>query len=344
MITLLCTRHHAYTATTLRASRRFDFQVKSYDDALHSPSLPRGTYIFGDIDRLGFWELELAARLHRVLAGVGLKVLNDPARVLQRFALLARLHHDGFNRFAVWRVEEPARPTRYPVFLRTQSAHRGVISDLLHEAADVEAAIAQAISEGLPMRELMLVEYCAQPVADNLFRKLATMRIGDAVFSALCVHESKWTAKYGEIGVANEALYQDEFDIVSDNRYGDSLRPAFEAAAIEYGRADFGLVDGHPQVYEINTNPTHGCIREHPVALRLQTDALYQERLLDATEAIDSPTGGIPVEVGDKVLASQRRRDGSMTQRPWVPFKVVDKLLASQRRRDGSMTQSPWLP
>ena len=319
MITLLCTRSHAYTAAPLQASGRFDFRVRTYGRVLRSRSLPRGTYIFADLDRLGFWDLELAARLYRVLAGAGVKVLNDPARVLQRFALLSRLHHDGFNRFGVWRVEEPARPTRFPVFLRTQSAHRGVISGLLLGAADVEAAIAQALSQGLPMRELMLVEYCAQPVGDNLFRKLAAMRVGDAVFSTLCVHESTWTAKHGEIGVATEALYRDEYAIVAENRHGESLRPAFEAAAIDYGRADFALVDGREQVYEINTNPHHGQIREHPVALRLKTDALYQERLLQATEAIDSTSGGSPIRIEDERLARQRRCDRWMTRPAWLP-------------------------
>ena len=32
--------------------------------------------------------------------------------------------------------------------------------------------------------------------------------------------------------------------------------PNTSAGGIEFGRADFGLVDGRPQVYEINTNPT----------------------------------------------------------------------------------------
>jgi len=319
MITLLCTSAHAYTAAPLQASGRFDFRVLTYNRALRSRSLPRGTYLFGDVDRLGFWELELAARLHRVLAGAGLRVLNDPARVLQRFALLARLHHDGFNRFSVWRVEEPARPDRFPVFLRTQSAHRGVLSDLLHDAAEVEAAITQALNRGLPIRELMLVEYCAQPVGENLFRKLATLRVGDAMISTLCVHESKWTAKYGEQGVATGALYQDEYDIVDQNRHGESLRPAFDAAGIEYGRADFALVDGREQVYEINTNPMHGRMTEHPVALRLQTDALFHERLLGATEAIDSPSVGARVRVDDEILSAQRERDRWMTRARWLP-------------------------
>lgn len=319
MIILLCTRPHTNTAAPLQACRRFDFRVQNYDRALRSRSLPWGTYIFADLDRLGFWELEMAARLHRVLGAAGMRVLNNPARVLQRFALLARLHHDGFNRFAVWRVEELDRPARYPVFLRTQSAHRGVMSGLLMNADEVEAAIEQALLRGLPIRELMLVEYCAQPVGENLFRKLATMRVGNAVFSSLCVHESKWSAKYGELGIANEDLYRDEYDIVLKNRHGESLRPAFEAAAIEYGRADFSLVDGREQVYEINTNPMHGRIKEHPVELRLQADTLYQERLQAAMEAIDTPTGARSIRIADKMLVIQRKCDRWMTRSTWIP-------------------------
>jgi hypothetical protein len=318
MITLLTTTAHAYTHAPLVASDRFDFRMLSYNRALRARALPRGTYIFGDLDRLGFWELELAARLYRRLAAHGLRLLNDPARVLQRFALLARLHHDGRNDFAVWRVEEPARPTRFPVFLRTQSAHRGPLSDLLHDAAAVEAAIAHALAEGVPVRELMLVEYCAQPVGEKLFRKLATMRVGDAMVCTLCVHESRWSAKHGEAGIATDALYRDEHDIIAGNRHGEALRPAFEAAGIEYGRADFALVDGREQVYEINTNPMVARLGAHPVPLRLEADALFFERLLDAVAAIDSPSTGPRVAIDDPVLAAQREHDRWMTRPRWV--------------------------
>jgi hypothetical protein len=319
MITLLCTTAHSYTHAPLQASDRFDFRVTSYNRALRSRTLPRGTYIFGDLDRLGFWELELAARMHRRLVAAGLRVLNDPARVLQRFALLARLHHDGYNDFAVWRVEEPARPARFPVFLRTQSAHRGPLSDLLHDAAAVEAAIGQALAEGVPVRELMLVEYCAQPVAEGLFRKLAALRVGDAMVCTLCVHESRWSAKYGELGVATEALYRDELDIIAGNRHGAALRPAFEAAGIEYGRADFALVDGREQVYEINTNPMVAYQKDHPIPLRMQSDALFFERYFDAVAAIDSPGTGARVVLDDDLLVAQRQRDRWMTRARWLP-------------------------
>jgi hypothetical protein len=319
MITLLCTAAHAYTVEPLERTGRLEFRTLSWTQAFRARALPRGTYLFTDLDRLGFWELELAARLYRRLRAGGARVLNDPARVLQRHALLSRLHCDGLNDFRAWRVEEPERPDRFPVFLRTQSAHRGPLSDLLHDAAEVEAAIGRALDEGIPIRELMLVEYRAQPIAPNLFRKLAAMRVGDRIVSTLCVHESRWSAKHGELGIATEALYRDEYDIVERNRWEGLVDPAFERAGVEYGRVDFALVDGRPQFYEINTNPTLSRILEHPNPIRPRADALFFDRLFDALAAIDTPSGGARIELDEPQLERQRRFDRWVVRSRWMP-------------------------
>jgi len=50
-------------------------------------------------------------------------------------------------------------------------------------------------------------------------------------------------------------LYDEELRIVRENPYGSAVAAAFELAGIEYGRADFGLVDSKVQLYEINSNP-----------------------------------------------------------------------------------------
>jgi hypothetical protein len=319
MITLLTSAAHDYTHRPLEGSRRFEFKVLSYTRALRARSLARGTYLFADVDRLGFWELELASRLYRCLAGAGLRVLNDPARARQRLSLLRELQHRGINAFGAWQADDTARPRRYPAFLRTQSAHRGTLSDLLNDEAEVTAAIEGALASGVPMRELMVVEYCAQPVREGLFRKLAAFRAGDRMLCTLSVHERHWAAKYGELGVADQALYDDEYDIVARNRYGEALRPAFEAAGIEYGRADFALVDGRPQVYEINSNPMLERITTHPFPVRLRTDALFFERLEDAMAALDSPGTGPAVRLDDEILVRQRRHDRLMTRSRWTP-------------------------
>ena len=319
MITLLTSPAHSYTHEPLKNTGRFDFRVMSYNRALRSRALPTGTYIFADLDRLGFWELELASRLYRCLAAAGVRVVNDPARVRQRLSLLRELRHRGINSFAAWQADDSARPWRYPAFLRTQSAHRGTLSDLLHEDGEVDAAVDAAVSGGVPMRELIMVEYCAEPVRAGLFRKLAAFRVGDRMVCTLCVHERHWAAKYGEVGIADQALYDDEYDIVASNRFGDALLPAFEAAGIEYGRADFALVDGQPQVYEINSNPMLDRIVEHPFPVRLKTDALFFDRLKDALARIDTSDDRPAVPLDDEILVRQRRHDRLVTRARWTP-------------------------
>lgn len=321
MIVILTTPAHDYTHRLIEGSGRFDFRRMHYGRALTQRRLPRATYIFSDLDRLNFWELELAAKLYRRLEAAGLRVLNDPARVRLRFSLLRALRERGLNDFDAWRVEDPRRPApeQYPVFLRTESAHRGTLGDLVETPEALEAAIGGAIDRGLPRRELIIVQYRAEPLRPGLFRKLAAFRIGDRTVTALAVHESRWSAKYGEPGIAGEDFYDDEYELVRENRYGDALLPAFETACIDYGRADFAMVGGRPQVYEINTNPNHGRVREHPFPIRLETDRLFQAALLDAFAAIDTPEAGGSVEIRGWPLSEQRRRDRWMLQPRWTP-------------------------
>lgn len=319
MIFFVSTGAHSYTT---RRIPRFPgaprVRTWSYDRLFRARRVPRGTWIFTDFDRLSSWELELAARAYRSLKAAGLTVLNDPAVVCQRFTLLRRLHREGFNRFAVWSVEDGEWPDRYPVFLRAQSAHRGSFSGLLHDRPALEAAIAERVGRGTPRRELMAVEYCAEPVREGLFRKLAAFRVGEVMVPALCVHQSGWVAKDGEKGIAGQELYDDEYRIIESDRHCAEIRPAFEIGEVEFGRADFGMVTGQPQIYEINTNPTVGIIKEHPFPIRLVADKLFQTKFAAALARIDTPDGGERVPVKSSVLREQRRHDRWMTKGRWV--------------------------
>ncbi len=55
--------------------------------------------------------------------------------------------------------------------------------------------------------------------------------------------------------IATAKLYTEEYELVATHRFAEAMRPVFEIAGVEYGRVDFGLVDGRPQIYEINSNP-----------------------------------------------------------------------------------------
>jgi hypothetical protein len=307
------------TIALLRKSKRFDLRTLSYDRLLRASTLERATYIFSDFDRLNFWELELAARAYRQLAEAGMRVLNDPARVLQRTSLLRTLHASGYNRFNVLRVEDAEAVTKFPVFLRTQSAHRGPLSDLLHDDDAVRDAVHKALADGVPLRELILVEYCAEPIRPGLFRKLSVFRVGQTMVPWVAVHESRWSAKHGEEGAAGKANYDEELAAVTCNKFGEALRPAFEAGAIDYGRADFGLVCGQPQVYEINTNPSLQAVTSHPFASRIEAARIAFERLEDPFVGIDTPAGGQRVKLDLEEFKVQRYHDRWKTRSSWTP-------------------------
>jgi hypothetical protein len=66
--------------------------------------------------------------------------------------------------------------------------------------------------------------------------------------------------------------------IVRDNPFEAPLKPVFELAAIEYGRADFGRLGGKAQIYEINGNPHIQFPTEHPSAPRTESFRSFDTR------------------------------------------------------------------
>jgi hypothetical protein len=115
-------------------------------------------------------------------------------------------------------------------------------------------------------------------------------------------------AKYGEVGVADQALYDDEHRIVRDNPFGVSVLAAFEIAGVDYGRADFGLVNGRPEIYEINGNPSMSGPSEHPFPIRVRSMALGNALYLDPLKSLDDSSGGKKVLIHrPKILFGQRR-------------------------------------
>lgn len=300
MIRFITTERHGYTFATLRDGPDVPpHEVANYRQLMSRKAFPPGTYIFTDIDRLSPEELLFACRLAQYMGSEpgAYTVLNHPARVRTRYPLLRALHASGRNPFNVYRVQESDRPARYPVFLRIEHGHAPPLSGLLDDAAALEAAIAGARAEGFPESELLIVEYAAEPCAEGLFRRHAAYRVGERLFHANTVHEGHWYVKEGTQGIAGAALYEEERRLIEDNPHRAFLREVFELAAIDYGRVDFGIVDGRPVVYEINTNPRIGPSRaEHPSPIRQGSIERVWRNYVDALRAID--TAGAPVTVG----------------------------------------------
>jgi hypothetical protein len=266
----------------------------TYDSLFMNGRVPGGTWIFTDQDRLGFWDLELAARCWRALAEGGARVVNNPATFLPRASLLKKLHRDGFNSFRAWRLADGEMPDAFPVFLRKEAAHRGSATGLLNSREEVETALTRLIGEGIPIRDLIAVEYRARELEDKpgAYRKHSMYVVGDRVVPAPIVTDVAWHAKIGTIGTATEEHYLFERRYNEERPHADHLRRVFASAELEYGRADYTVIDDKVEIYEINTNPTIKPLRKHHSQTRMETVRQGLDELVEAVAALDTSARG----------------------------------------------------
>lgn len=292
MIVFVTTERHRYTNRDLVKASAGKVRGATYHEMFKSEYLPRATYVFTDMDRLSPREHEQASRSYRMLKENGIPALNDPARFLGRYGLLRRLHREGINSFNAYRVDSFETPKRWPVFLRAEGDHKRPLSGLIKNQAELDATVARLVDEGAPVGTLLIIEYAAEEVRPGLYRKLSVFRVGERMVTFTCVHDDQWLVKYGKPAIAPPELYQEEYEMVANNPYGPEMRRIFEVAGLEYGRVDFGLAEGRPQIYEVNSNPD---VKLHPksngVELRDRSNALFKQNYLAAIEALDAGPG-----------------------------------------------------
>jgi hypothetical protein len=318
MIVFLATRLHIYTAQSLVdggfGAAVPEVRALPYEATLLAEMLPRATYVFTDIERLSLWERILAAELYRKLQDAGCRCLNDPARVMTRYALLRALHHAGINPFRVWRLDDailsgmidanpkersrldrllgrPAPAPNFPVFLRTDTDHDRPLTDPLPTPAALAEAVARIQHEGVPPAGVMIIEFCGEPLAEGVWAKFGTMRIGDLVSTDHAVIDDNWCVRSGTVGLATAEMFAWENRQVSTNAYEAVLKQAFSIGGIEYGRADHATVGGREVIYEINTNPNLLPLAPQTRPIRDETLRIGRDRFAAGLHAIDGETG-----------------------------------------------------
>ena len=307
MIRFLVARGYEYTLKELVKGRMGaptpPCSVLTYDRFLARPQAPAGVYIFSDLERLSPWELRLAAEAFAILsADPRCVALNNPARVMTRYELLRRLRLEGINDFDALRADEWRLPARYPVFLRHEQEHNSPLSDLLHTPEALEQALQKLRDAGIPRRGVLIVEYAAEPFAPPLFRKFSSFCVANSVFAHHTVIENSWIVKHGMKVVVPEEYHEYERAFVEENRHAELLGRVFQIAGIEYGRADFGVVGGRVQVYEINTNPYLSDDRKSSSEIRRGTLALSTRKLLDGLAELDREPASGAVKLSGPLL------------------------------------------
>jgi hypothetical protein len=237
-------------------------EVVPYEHAWEQTSFGPGTYIFGDLEWLTGKGLEATIELWERLSALEGEVtlLNDPSRALRRLELLRYLHARGMNRFNAYRVpasleEWAPLPLRYPVFLRCERTHVGNMSDLLYSWEEVLEAVPAARASGeYGADELLVVEWCDTSDANGVFRKYGAFVIGETIIARHLVCSRDWVVKDFEL--LDDELLCEARAYVAENPHADLLREIARDAAIQWGRFDYSLADGQPQIWEVNTNPT----------------------------------------------------------------------------------------
>ncbi|MCA0051272.1 hypothetical protein LB577_30665 [Mesorhizobium sp. B283B1A] len=313
MINFVTTRSHGYTVRHL-IRQLGNARHWSYERLFRQKELRSGTWVFTDHERLSHFEIALAAGVANRLERGGARVLNHPARVLGRHDLLKALHAAGINCFSAWRCESQPRPNAFPVFIRNEFDHLSADFELIADQPALEAALGRMKANGIPLAGKLVIEYAGQEVSPGVWQRFATYRVGDRLIAHHKVVDFRWAAKDVQDKqrlLAHPMLatfVENERRFVVGNLYEDVLRRAFDLAGIDYGRADFSLVDGCPQIFEINTNPAHGSYgtiyREtHPE--RVETQKLSEDRLYAALRDVDLPAGG-RIGLDDPALLPQQ--------------------------------------
>lgn len=282
MLAFVATEDHQYTFRDVFETRVHAFRGRvillSYRDFLSWPRLPLADYVFVDLERLPLPLLLAAeARFARLQAAApGLRALNPPSPALGRLEVMRRLHAAGINRFRV----EPASareletPLRFPLFLRRIDDHEGPMSALLEDEAALAGALAKAAADGIPANALVVTEYVDARNADGYHEKLSYFRIDRGLFPSALDMSRNWVCK-GVVGDPDTVEnYAREQAFLTGNPHAALLEPAFDAAGIDYGRADYAMVDGRPQIFEINTNPLIDAPEAMPAALRPYAELL----------------------------------------------------------------------
>lgn len=289
-ILIVTTGEHRYTLKGYLKSphRRAAARAISYDALSRRGRITAAAVIFTDFERLRHHELEFAGRMFRRLVAAGVRTLNDPGRVAQRAELLHRLNAAGINSFRAWPAALDPRPTRFPVFLKCVAGHSQHLDALLGDQEALERELERLRAVSFPLTHMLVIEFANEASRPGVWRRHAMHRVGDRLIPAQTVTEDSPFVKNGTKGLANEAELATTVAEIAENPFASMLKPAFDLAGIEYGRADFGFDQGRPAIYEINTNPT---IPGRCLSANAGLAAATMESTRRVVEAIDALDG-----------------------------------------------------
>lgn len=313
LICVVLTRRHAYTIDRFLQAAGAPLEGvlrrEPYDELFRRRSLPGGTYVLTDFERLSASRVVHATQVADALErSPATRLLNHPARCLGRYELLRRLHADGTNPYAVHRLAALPDGVRYPVFLRLASDHQGARTPLLASLAAVEAAAERLARRGKAREDLIVVEFQDTRDDRGQYRKYGAFCVAGRIVPRHLFFGGTWNLK--SPSNCEDAQFDEEEAYMVDNPHEDELRRIFNLAGIDYGRIDYAMVDGRVCVWEINTNPMIAIPEDATTGRPGAFHAMFHAQFRDALRAIDTEADGVvalpAMRVGLRERVSER--------------------------------------
>jgi hypothetical protein len=254
--------------------------------------LPVATYIFTSLGTdLGSRnppsrERGMVGDLHRKLVEAcgPARVLNDPLNFMSRFELLRALERRGINRFAAYRIDGAEIPRRFPVFLREEFGTLWKTPSLLRDEAEYQVAVKGAKKD----KRLLAIEYRDTADSAGFYRKYGCFVVGDHIVPRHLFFSRDWWVKHVEL--CEPWMVREEWAYVeSADPHEALMREVASLANLTYGRIDYTMLDGRPQIWEINITPAMVTDPAMDFPVRSPVHENFTTRFAQALDAIDPP-------------------------------------------------------
>lgn len=228
-----------------------------YQDVFRKLRFPLGPAIFSDMEYLTPLQMDAAASIEKCLLDIvpGTKIYNPPSVAKERFHLLRALREAGLSDVEVIRLDSGEKPTKYPVFIRSEVGCYGPETGLLEDQEAFDKAVEGLRHRGRPAKGRIALSFEAQPDADGTYRKYGTLLIAGRVIPQHVMFSKNWMIKASSADFTPEVV-DEEMDYIRRNPHEGLLKKIFAAGGVSYGRIDYGFKDDKLVVYEINVNPT----------------------------------------------------------------------------------------
>lgn len=228
-----------------------------YGDLDLRKPIPAGLHIFADFERLKPLETRNVQAVHdRMLEHPeSYSVINNPAAWSGRLGLNQALSAAGRNDYRAFRIGDVPSDLRFPAFVRWENEHNGSLGEPVMSRAEIQSRASEHARGRrlLQRRKLLVIEKIDARDPDGYYRKYSAQKIGDKLIPRCVYATDNWVTKYPPL--LEPDMIAAELEYVQSFPHHDEINEVFAMSGLDYGRIDYGVVDGRIQVWEINTNP-----------------------------------------------------------------------------------------